>query len=405
VYVPSARAVVSVTVALPPRHVAVPTAVPSTMSVIRLLPTHGMVNAGCVIDVMLSVFEDPLSVAAVMSGATVGVAGTLASIVMVRAGEMAEMLPAKSVSVDVTECVPDERFAGTVIVTVPPTHTELPTAVPSTTSVTLLPVVQAIVKAGFRTEVMLSVIEAPESVAAVMSGAIVGVAGAMVSIVTVSAGDGAEVLPAGSVSVDVTVWVPSVNAVVIVIVAVPPTHTALPTAVPSTMSVTVLPVVHVMVNAGFVCDVMSSIEEAPVSVAAVMSGPAVGAAGAVESTVTVNVGDAAEVLPVVSVSVNVTAWAPSVSAADDVIVAMPPMQVAVPTLVPSISSVTVLPFTQASVNVGAVTEVRLSVFDEPLSVAAVRSGALTGVTGAVASIVMLNPGEAAETLPAGSVSV
>jgi hypothetical protein len=47
----------------------------------------------------------------------------------------------------------------------------------------------------------------------------------------------------------------------------------------------------------------------------------------------------------------------------------------------------------------------LSVFDEPLSVAAVRSGAVTGVTGAVASIVMLNPGEAAETLPAGSVSV
>jgi hypothetical protein len=87
------------------------------------------------------------------------------------------------------------------MVTVPPTHTPVPAEVPSMSTVTVLPVVQVMVNAGVVTEVMLSVFDVPLSVAAVMSGAVVGVAGGDVSIVIASDGDGAEMLPTVSVSV------------------------------------------------------------------------------------------------------------------------------------------------------------------------------------------------------------
>ena len=56
-------------------------------------------------------------------------------------------------------------------------------------------------------------------------------------------------------------------------------------------------------------------------------------------------------------------------------------------------------------KVGVVSLVMLSVFDEPVSEAAARSGALIGDDGAVVSITRLVAALAAETLPAVSVIV
>ena len=83
-----------------------------------------------------------------------------------------------------------------------------------------------------------------------------------------------------------------------------------------------------------------------------------------------------------------------------------PLATAVPsTVVPLVSyNVTVAPASAPlPAKVGVVTLVMLSVFDTPLSDAAVKSGAL-GAAAAV-SIVTLSAGEAALTLPARSVSL
>ena len=56
------------------------------------------------------------------------------------------------------------------------------------------------------------------------------------------------------------------------------------------------------------------------------------------------------------------------------IVQLPPLATAVPTTVAPSKSVTVVPLSAVPVKVGAVTLVMLSVFDMPLSLAAVRSG-------------------------------
>jgi hypothetical protein len=71
---------------------------------------------------------------------------------------------------------------------------------PSTYSVTVSPLVQLPVMAGVVLLVMLSVLELPLSVAAVISGA-AGVAGAAVSIVKARLGLTLLVLPASSVKV------------------------------------------------------------------------------------------------------------------------------------------------------------------------------------------------------------
>ena len=65
------------------------------------------------------------------------------------------------------------------------------------------------------TLVRLSVLEEPLSLAASRSG-VDGAAGAVVSIAIVSAVDGALSLPAASVAVAVTLWVPAVRAIVVV---------------------------------------------------------------------------------------------------------------------------------------------------------------------------------------------
>jgi len=82
---------------------------------------------------------------------------------------------------------------------------------------------------------------------------------------------------------------------------------------------------------------------------------------------------------------------------------LPPVATPEPTATPSLKIVTVLPASAVPVKVGVATLVMLSVFDEPLSEAAVRSGA-EGAAGAAVSIVIDNPLEAGLAFPAASVA-
>ena len=82
-----------------------------------------------------------------------------------------------------------------------------------------------------------------------------------------------------------------------------------------------------------------------------------------------------------------------------------PSAVVVPRLVePPRNNSTVLFASAVPVKVGVLTLVILSVLDDPVSLAAVRSG-VEGAAGAVLSMVMLNAPEATETFPAASVAL
>ena len=86
-----------------------PVAVPLASAVVpskrvTVLPASAVpVNVGVLTLVTLSVLEVPLSLAAVRSGAE-GAAGAVVSMVMLRAAEATERLPAASAAVAVTLC-------------------------------------------------------------------------------------------------------------------------------------------------------------------------------------------------------------------------------------------------------------------------------------------------------------
>ena len=104
-------------------------------------------------------------------------------------------------------------------------------------------------------------------------------------------------------------------------------------------------------------------------------------------------------LPARSVAFAVIEWTPRPNV-DDVIDQLPlPFAVPLPITVAPSSRVTVAFASAVPTKTGVVTLVTLSVFDAPLSEAAVRSGVL-GAAGAVVSIVTDNAAEATLTLPA-----
>ena len=150
--------------------------------------------------------------------------------------------------------------------------------------------------------------KAPVSLAGVRVNAI-GAAEAVVSMVTTSGADDTETLPAGSVSLAVSVCAPSARVVVVTDQVPPVPTTALPTAVGPSYRVTVSPAVAVPVIAGVVMRVRSS-PKAPVSLAGVRVN-AIGAAEAVVSMVTTSGADDTETLPAGSVSVAVSVCGPS----------------------------------------------------------------------------------------------
>lgn len=127
--------------------------------------------------VMLSVEDEPVSDALVRSGA-LG-AAALVSIVTDNAPEALLLLPAESVALAVTECVPVPR-AEVVTVHTPPVAVPLPTAAGPSYTVTVAPDSAVPLKLGVASLVRLSVDDEPESEVLTRSGA-EGAAGAVAS--------------------------------------------------------------------------------------------------------------------------------------------------------------------------------------------------------------------------------
>ena len=129
-------------------------------------------------------------------------------------------------------------------------------------------------------------------------------------MVMFSAGDGLEIFPAASFTPLVIAWAPGTIEPVGVSVLVTESNTD-GTRIPSTKSTGVSPLAgDATVKLGRLLRVKSSEVELPVSVAAVMSGAAPGAAGVIVSITTLRfVG--ALTLPTGSVAVTTTLFAPS----------------------------------------------------------------------------------------------
>ena len=249
---------------------------------------------------------------------------------------------------------------------------------------------------------MLSVLDEPVSLAAVRSGT--DNAGGMVSIVTDNAPELALAFPAASEARAAMLCTPSAKALEVIVQVPPAVAVALPTTVPPSSSSTSEPATAVPVKVGVVTLVMLSVDELPLSLAAVKSGVP-GAAGGVVSIVIVNAADVAPVLPATSVARAEKLWAPVASTVFTVIIQTPELSATpVPRVVVPSSNVTVAPGSVVPVKVGEVFFVRLSVLDDPVSVAAVRSGA-EGAAGGVVSIVATKVFEAALVFPATSVAV
>ena len=109
--------------------------------------------------------------------------------------------------------------------------------------------------------------------------------------------------------------------------------------------------------------------------------PAAATAGTVVSIVIDRFPDAELALPATSVCIAFMEWEPEVRT-DEVIVTVPDEQVPVPTDVDVSRRVTVAPDSQDIVKAGVVSDVILSVEDEPVSVAEV----ISGVPGALATL-------------------
>src|SRR4029079_15750524 len=296
-------------------------------------------------------------------------------IVMARPAEATLVLPAMSACLAVSVWLP----AASVELVIDQLPEASARPVPSTVvplvsnSVTVAPAsAPPPVNTGVVLLVMLSVCEVPVSVAAVMSGA--DGAAAAVSIVMARPAEATLVLPAMSVCLAVSVWLPA-DSVELVIDQLPEASAS---PVPSTVvplvsnSVTVAPAsAPPPANTGVVLLVMLSVCEVPVSVAAVMSG-ADGAAAAV-SIVMARPAEATLVLPAMSVCLAVTVWLPAASV--ELVIDQLPEASASPvpsTVVPLVSnSVTVAPASAPPpANTGVVLLVMLSVCEVPVSVAA-----------------------------------
>lgn len=203
--------------------------------------------------VISSLVDVPLSVAAVISGAA-GVNGAVMLTMIFSAGLASDTLPARLVAVAVMACGPSLSAGLVVMVYVLLVQTCWPTRSPSAYSLIVSPVVHAPVKSGVASLVVLSVLDAPLSVAAVMSGAS-NVAGVELSMVTLVAAVAVEALPAGSVWRAVIARKPFASGAVGVHVQVPlATTNGLPStqsiATPSTLTVTAAPFSPVPVIAG-----------------------------------------------------------------------------------------------------------------------------------------------------------
>lgn len=154
--------------------------------------------AGVLSDVMSSVLDVPVSLAASKSG-TLRVAGEVVSTVTASAVEATLVLPAASVAVAEMLCVPSLNVGDVKDQFPVPSAVVLPSEVaPAKTSIAAL-ASDVPLKVGVSSAVMLSEFEEPESLAASKSGSL-GAAGALVSMVTASEDEATLVLPEASVA-------------------------------------------------------------------------------------------------------------------------------------------------------------------------------------------------------------
>lgn len=142
-----------------------------------------------------------------------------------------------------------------------------------------------------------------------------------------------------------------------------------------------------------------SVDEEPESELASRSGT-LGTVGAAVSMVTVSDGETTEMLPTASVAFVVRTWLPVAKVGVSVQLPAASAVVVPMSVVPSYS-VTVALASAVPDTTGVVLEVMLSVFDDPVSDEAARSG-VDGMAGATVSIEMVDDDEA--VFPAASVA-
>src|SRR6185436_3683803 len=154
----------------------------------------------------------------------------------------------------------------------------------------------------------------------------VGLIGATVSMVTLSAVEAALVLPATSVAVALRLWPPLESAAVVKLQAPAPLALTLPSrlAPSKTLTVALASAVPVSVR------VLSLVMPSPTTLLSVEYDAMVGLTGATVSMVTLSAVDAALVLPATSVAVAVRLCAQLVSAAVVKLQAPAPLAVTLP---------------------------------------------------------------------------
>ena len=229
---------------------------------------------------MLSVLDAPLSEPAVKSGVD-GAFGAVLSIVTDKADDARLTFPAASVAFTVM-LAPCARVELIIVQLPELSAVALPIWVVPSNSLIRLFASAVPVKVGVASLVILSVLEAPLSEAAIRSGAD-GALGAVVSIVIDKADDATLTLPAASVAFAVMLCTPFARVELVIDQLPEPSAVAVPIRVVPSNSVTVLFASAVPLNVGAVTLVILSVLELPLSDAAIRS-DADGALGAIVST-------------------------------------------------------------------------------------------------------------------------
>ncbi len=179
----------------------VPSLTPSTKTSTTALAAAIPVRLSVVSLVMLSVSDNPVSLAAARSGVP-GASGAVVSMVTVRAEEAAEVLPAASVAVAVMLLTPSVSVAVVMLQLPAPSAVAVPALTPLTNSSIEALAAASPVTVSVVSLVRSSLLEEPVSLPAVRSS-VVGAAGAVVSMVTFRALEAELVLSAASVAVTV----------------------------------------------------------------------------------------------------------------------------------------------------------------------------------------------------------
>jgi hypothetical protein len=258
------------------------------------------VNVGFKLLVMLSVFDVPLSVSAVMSGSDGGT--TVGTVMLTVCGTVGLTLPAGSTPDTLKERLPTARLDDGVKVHAPEAlAVTVPIDTPASKIVTT--------DNGSAVPVNVGVCVA---VGEVIAG---NVTADDVSTTTVNVDDVVDTLPAKSVTVEVNVWLVPVSEPVntpVVNVQLPAASTVAGTpANPSTEIETAEPISAAPAKFNVVFLVRLSEFAVPVSDAAIRSGAL--ASGAAVSIVNDNVADEADGDPPLKPAVAVIEWAPTAS--------------------------------------------------------------------------------------------